>query len=45
VWFVLEGQKLYLLPVKGSETQWYNNVLYKVEEPSRCNSKRIRIPR
>jgi deazaflavin-dependent oxidoreductase (nitroreductase family) len=27
VWFVLEGQKLYLLPVKGSETQWYKNVL------------------
>ena len=27
VWFVLEGEKLYLLPVKGSDTQWYNNVL------------------
>ncbi len=27
VWFVLEGQKLYLLPVKGSQTQWYKNVL------------------
>src|ERR1022692_3578005 len=27
VWFVLESQKLYLLPVKGSETQWYKNVL------------------
>ena len=27
VWFVLEGEKLYLLPVKGSETQWYKNVL------------------
>ena len=27
VWFVLEGQKLYLLPVQGSETQWYMNVL------------------
>jgi hypothetical protein len=24
---VLEGQKLYLLPVKGSDTQWYRNVL------------------
>ena len=23
VWFVMEGQKLYLLPVQGSETQWY----------------------
>src|SRR5438046_472204 len=27
VWFVLEGQKLYLLPVQGSDTQWYKNVL------------------
>jgi len=27
VWFVLEGEKLYLLPVKGTETQWYKNVL------------------
>jgi deazaflavin-dependent oxidoreductase (nitroreductase family) len=27
VWFVLEGEKLYLLPVQGSETQWYKNVL------------------
>jgi deazaflavin-dependent oxidoreductase (nitroreductase family) len=27
VWFVLEGEKLYLLPVKGSDTQWYQNVL------------------
>jgi hypothetical protein len=27
VWFVLEGQELSLLPVQGSETQWYKNVL------------------
>jgi deazaflavin-dependent oxidoreductase (nitroreductase family) len=27
VWFVLEDEKLYLLPVKGSGTQWYQNVL------------------
>jgi len=27
VWFVLEGKKVYLLPVQGSETQWYENVL------------------
>jgi deazaflavin-dependent oxidoreductase (nitroreductase family) len=27
VWFVAEGQKLYLLPVQGSDTQWYKNVL------------------
>jgi deazaflavin-dependent oxidoreductase (nitroreductase family) len=27
VWFVLEGNKLFLLPVNGSDTQWYRNVL------------------
>jgi len=27
VWFVLEGEKVYLLPVQGSDTQWYKNVL------------------
>jgi deazaflavin-dependent oxidoreductase (nitroreductase family) len=26
VWFVLDGDKLYLLPVTGSDTQWYKNV-------------------
>jgi deazaflavin-dependent oxidoreductase (nitroreductase family) len=29
VWFVSEDDKLYLLPVKGSDTQWYKNVLTK----------------
>lgn len=27
VWFVLEDGKLYLLPVEGSDTQWYKNVV------------------
>jgi len=27
VWFVLDDEKLYLLPVRGSDTQWYKNVL------------------
>jgi len=27
VWFALENDKLYLLPVQGSDTQWYKNVL------------------
>jgi deazaflavin-dependent oxidoreductase (nitroreductase family) len=26
-WFVFEDDKLYLLPVQGSDTQWYKNVL------------------
>jgi deazaflavin-dependent oxidoreductase (nitroreductase family) len=27
VWFAVEDDKLYLLPVQGSDTQWYKNVL------------------
>jgi deazaflavin-dependent oxidoreductase (nitroreductase family) len=27
VWFVLEGDKLYLLPVKGTDSQWLKNLL------------------
>jgi len=27
VWFVLEDDKIYLLPVRGSDTQWYKNAL------------------
>jgi hypothetical protein len=27
VWFVFDAHKLYLLPVHGSATQWYKNVL------------------
>jgi hypothetical protein len=27
VWFVLEGKTLYLLPVQGSDSEWYKNVL------------------
>ena len=27
VWFVLDDDQLYLLPVQGSDTQWYKNVL------------------
>jgi deazaflavin-dependent oxidoreductase (nitroreductase family) len=27
VWFVAEGDTLHLLPVHGSDTQWYTNVL------------------
>jgi len=29
VWFVLDREDLYLLPVQGSDTQWYKNVRNK----------------
>ncbi len=37
VWFVLEDEKLYLLPVQGSDTQWYKNVL---KNPMRAAQRR-----
>src|SRR5919198_560777 len=27
VWFVREGETLYLVPIKGSDSDWYKNVL------------------
>jgi deazaflavin-dependent oxidoreductase (nitroreductase family) len=27
VWFVHEGDRLYLLPVKGSQSHWYKNIV------------------
>jgi deazaflavin-dependent oxidoreductase (nitroreductase family) len=29
IWFVADDKKLYLLPARGSDTQWYKNVLEK----------------
>ena len=27
VWFVRDGEKLYLVPVRGSDSDWYKNIL------------------
>ena len=27
VWFVREGERLFLLPIEGSDTEWFRNVL------------------
>lgn len=27
VWFALDGDTLYLIPVKGTDTEWYKNLL------------------
>jgi len=27
VWFIHEGNRIYLLPVSGSDTNWYRNIL------------------
>ena len=26
IWFAVDGDKLYLIPVRGSDTEWYKNV-------------------
>src|SRR5947209_12076293 len=26
IWFALDGDRLYLIPVKGSDTEWYKNL-------------------
>jgi hypothetical protein len=31
VWFVLESEKLYLLPLTGSDSEWYKSVLVNAE--------------
>jgi hypothetical protein len=31
VWFVLESGKLYLLPMTGSDSEWYKNILVNAE--------------
>ena len=31
VWFVYDANSLYLLPVQGSETNWYKNILHDAD--------------
>lgn len=46
VWFVVDGDSLNLLPVKGSDTQWYKNVIEKpsiqIEAGSAAEQLRVR---
>src|SRR6266566_8435669 len=39
VWFVLDHENLYLLPVQGSDTQWYKNVLNSVDSDQRAGRR------
>ena len=41
VWFVLDEDKLYLLPVQGSDTQWYRNVLKNPSIGIRCAARKV----
>ncbi len=42
VWFVHEGNTLYLLPVQGSDTNWYKNLL--VEPTLKISVNGVEMP-
>jgi hypothetical protein len=42
IWFVHEGNTLYLLPVQGSDTNWYTNLL--VEQTLKFSVNGVEIP-
>jgi len=42
VWFVHEGNTLYLLPVQGSDTNWYKNLL--VDPTLKISVNRVETP-
>lgn len=43
VWFVVGGHRLYLLPVSGSDTQWYRNVLEAPNVQIRANGSHLAL--
>jgi len=43
IWFVLDGDNLELLPVSGSDTQWYKNVLKNSELQLETAGKRAEL--
>jgi len=43
VWFVVEGDILHLLPVSGSDTTWYRNVLVHPEVTLTLDGESLRM--
>lgn len=43
VWFVHEGNTLYLLPVQGSDTNWYKNMLADPTLKISVNDKKMAV--
>jgi deazaflavin-dependent oxidoreductase (nitroreductase family) len=43
VWFVHEASKLYLVPVKGSDSDWYKNVLAKPDMQIAARQTRVTV--
>jgi len=44
VWYVLEGRTILLLPVSGSKTSWYRNILEKPRLSLRAGGREITVP-
>ena len=45
VWFVLEDDTLYRVPVQGSDTQWYKNVLKKPSIRIKAGAQNLKFVR
>jgi len=43
VWFVHESGKLYLLPVNGSDSNWYKNVMTKPEMQISAKGRKVTV--
>lgn len=43
VWFVLEGDTLHLLPVSGSDTDWYRNILTTAEMTLAVDGESLKV--
>lgn len=43
VWFVLKGDTLHLLPVSGSDTNWYRNVLKTAEMTLAVDGESLKV--
>jgi hypothetical protein len=43
VWFVLEGDTLHLLPVSGSDTNWYRNILSAAEMTLTVDGESLKV--
>jgi hypothetical protein len=43
VWFVHEGNTVYLLPVQGSDTNWYKNILVDPTLKISINKEEIHV--
>src|SRR5580704_12139216 len=41
VWFVNQGDKVYLLPVNGTESDWYRNVLKEPMMELQASGKKV----